>query len=78
MNLGWISTWAGVIDNFMKGLVSGFEYCYLLIVFGLEGVWIVLNHRKGTSDGPGWEFVLNTYRFYLGMVNYLVVWYLEG
>lgn len=62
----------------MERLIGRFKYGYFLIVLGLEGMRVVLNDRKITSDGPGWLLVLNTYLFYLGTLNYLLLWNFVG
>lgn len=76
--LNRVSAGARVVDNFMERLIGRFKYGYFLIVLGLEGMRVVLNDRKITSDGPGWLLVLNTYLFYLGTLNYLLLWNFIG
>jgi hypothetical protein len=41
-------------------------------------MWIVLNRKKDTSDGPGWAFALNISLLYLGTLNYLLDWNFVG
>ena len=73
-----IGSWTRIIDYFVKGFVGRLKYCYFFIIFRLKCMWIVLNNKGNTSDGPGCAFVLNIYLFYLGTVNYLLDWNFGG